>query len=476
MKGTKLRESPAMEEAILSGDFKQAERISQDLLVEDAKTAALKAQLLIYKGDLEEAGRVLEPFEGRLLAEVNLKDAAEYGLAKAELLYWRGEYELAERQAQVVFGIYSLNNDQMGLARSLYVLGRVHRRMGNFDRAQEQMLKALQYAEGVPGEPPEFLLGLILFNLGETNRALGNFKDAESKFLEAIEKLRKVEKGRYYGLALNGYGALLILKGRYNEAAQLIREAYDRFSEIACFDDLAHATNNLAYAYIRMGHFEEASRLLTESLELRRRSKDIAGESGTLELVGRLRFEQGAFEEAEQALRQAIELAELAKNDHEKAVALITLGRVFLAKGAIEESQQALEEALRLAVELKNRSLQAEAHTYLAELSVRKGNGMEALDHLKRTRPLINGYSDAYLLAQRDRIEKLVQGEKVRAEEGIFSIRSSFLPTWREAHESLGRFLLTEALKHAGDNQTRAAELLGVTKAYITMLRKKYGI
>jgi transcriptional regulator with GAF, ATPase, and Fis domain len=101
---------------------------------------------------------------------------------------------------------------------------------------------------------------------------------------------------------------------------------------------------------------------------------------------------------------------------------------------------------------------------------------MHALEHLRRAKAFSNEHQDAYLLSETERIERLVRQQRIKAEEGVFMIRSSFLPTWREAHEMLGKFLLAEALRHAGDNQTKAAELLGVTKAYITMLRKKYGM
>ncbi|GBC78040.1 hypothetical protein HRbin08_01526 [bacterium HR08] len=474
MRTTKVREIALLEQAVFSGRFREAERLAEELSPTDLRSAAAKAQVLIYKGELEEAGALLEAFE-KQLTEANLKGAAEFGLAKAEWHYWRGEYEEAERQAQVVFGIYSLNRDRFGLARALYVLGRVHRRQGDYERARQEMLQALEEAEAVTDRPREFLFGLIMFNLGVIHYFLGNLARAEEELLAAIRALEE-ERGRYYGNALNFYGTLLIGKGLYEEAARVIQSAYECLSESAFFDDLAHATNNLAYACLRMGQFERASRLLHESLELRRRSKDIAGESATLELFGRLRFEQGQLEEAEQILRQAIELAELGKNPHEKAVALITLGRVLMAQGALDESQRALEEALDLAMQLKNKSLQAESHAYLAELWVHRGNGMQALEHLRRTKAFINGHRDAYLRAQIERIERLVQQHRIKAEEGIFMIRGSFLPTWREAHEMLGRFLLAEALRHAGENQTKAAELLGVTKAYITMLRKKYGI
>lgn len=474
MKATKVREITLLEQAIYSGRFREAERMAEEISPTDLRSAAAKAQVLIYKGELEEAGELLGAFEKRL-AEANLKEAAEFGLAKAEWHYWRGEYEEAKRQAQVVLGIYSLNRDHFGLARALYVLGRVYRRQGDYEQARQEMLRALEEAEVVADRPTAFLIGLITFNLGVIHYFLGDLVRAEEELLAAIRAL-EAERGRYYGNALNFYGTLLIGKGLYEEAARIIQAAYECLAESAFFDDLAHATNNLAYACIRMGEFERAARLLEESLELRRRSKDIAGESATLELFGRLRLEQGQLSEAETILRQAIELAELGKNPHEKAVAAITLGRVLMAQGRLEESQQLLEEALDLALQLKNKSLQAESHTYLAELWVHRGNGMQALEHLRRTKALLNGYRDAYLFAQIERIERLVQQQRIKAEEGVFMIRSSFLPTWREAHEMLGKFLLAEALRHAGENQTKAAELLGVTKAYITMLRKKYGI
>ncbi len=474
MRTTKVRDVALLEQAILSGQFREAERIARELPVTDARSAALKAQVLIYKGELEEAGELLQSFEKKL-TEASLREAAEFSLAKAEWHYWRSEYEEAERQAQVVFGIYSLNRDDLGVARALYMLGRVHRRQGRYEQARQEMLQALAEAKKITDQPMEYLVGLITFNLGGIHYFLGDFARAEEELLAAIRVLER-ERGRYYGNALSFYGTLLIGKGLYEEAARIIRAAYDCLSESAFFDDLAHAVNNLAYACIRMGQFEQASALLQEGLELRRRSRDIAGESATLELFGRLYFEQGQWAEAERVLRQAIELADLGKNRHEKAVALITLGRVLLVQGRFDESQHALQEALDCAIQLENMSLQAESHTYLAELWVHKDNGMQALEHLRRAKSLVNGHRDAYLSSQIQRIEASIREHRIKAEGGVFMIRGNFLPTWREAHEMLGRFLLTEALRHAGENQTKAAELLGVTKAYVTMLRKKYGI
>jgi tetratricopeptide (TPR) repeat protein len=305
---------------------------------------------------------------------------------------------------------------------------------------------------------------------------LGELSQAEPLYNKAMKLLKKTEDGRYYAGVLNSYAILLRAKGRYDEAANLFKNAIHYFSESAVFDDLGYATNNLAYTYIRLGHYEAATDLLEESLELRRRATDIAGESMTLELMGVLHLEQGRLDEARQSLNSAIQLAELAKNDQERAFALITLGRVLAAQGALDESKEKLDDALRLAIQLKSKMLESESCAYLAEVYARKGDGVVAYEHLHRARNLLNGYTDAYLKTQIERIENLLKEEKIKMAGGTFVIKSSFLPTWREAHESLGKFLLMEALQRAQGSQVRASELLGVTKAYITMLRRKYDV
>lgn len=466
-----------VEELILRGNYKQAAKLIERVPdLTELRASAIKAHILIYQGRLSEAEEVLQSSEDKIDDETNLKDTAEFGLAKTELLYWRGEYEAAEKQLQNVLGIYRIKGDGFGQARALSVLGRIYRRQGQYELAKKHLDEALDVIEAQTDVDTDFLIGMISFNLGVIHHQLGELGQAESLYNKAIKLLKKTEDGRYYAGVLNSYAILLRAKGRYNEAAELFQKAIHYFSESAVFDDLGHATNNLAYTYIRLGNYKAAADLLQESLELRRRATDIAGESMTLELMGVLHLEQGRLEEARQVLYSAIQLAELAKNDQEKAFALITLGRVLATQGALDESKEKLDEALRLAIQLKSKMLECESCTYLAEVYARKGEGVIAYEYLQRAKNLLNGYTDAYIKTQIERIEALLKEEKIKTSGGVFVIKSSFLPTWREAHESLGKFLLTEALQRAHGSQVRAAELLGVTKAYITMLRRKYNV
>lgn len=466
------------EELILRGHFKRAAEIIETLPeADDLRTAAVRAQLLIYQGRLDEAAEVLELFEEAIQDESNLKDVAEFEMAKAEWLYWRGEYEAAEKHIHNVLGIYRIRGDEFGQARALCLLGRLHRRQGNYELAKRDLEEALDIVERqTQVEERDFLVGTIRFNLGVVYHQLGELERAESLYKEAMQLLKRTENGRYYGFVLNSYGMLLRAKGEYERAARCYQEAITYFSESASFDDLAHATNNLAYVEIQLGHLDKAEELLNESLELRRRANDIAGESVTLELMGILHLKRGRLDEARRVLQSAIELADLAKSPPEKAFALITLGRVLVAQGAIDEARQKLDQALRLAIQLSSRMLECESCIYLAEIYARKGDGARAYEYLERAQRLMERASDAHLRAEMERVERLLEEEKIKTSGGVFMIRSSFLPTWREAHEALGKFLLAEALNRTGGSQVKAAKLLGVTKAYITMLRRKYHV
>jgi tetratricopeptide (TPR) repeat protein len=473
-----LKEVSQLEELILKGGFKEAFQLIDQVPAErDIRSAATRAQILIYHGRLDESAEVLKSFEDKIRDETNLKDTAEFGLAKGELLYWRAEYEAAEKQAQNVLGIYRLKDDPFGQARALSLLGRVYRRQGSFDLAKKYLTEAQDALDQAPrNEATDFLSGIVLFNLGVARHQLGELDQAEPLYARAKQLLKKTEDGRAYASVLNSYGTLLKAKGRLTEAMQAYQEALRLFSGTAFFDDLAHVTNNLAHTQIRLGHYDEAERLLNESLELRRRAGDIAGESATLELVGLLRLERGQWPEAQSVLASAIEMAELAKNDQEKAFALITLGRVLAAQGALDQSKEKLDEALRLAIQLKSKMLECESCAYLAEVTALRGDGIGAYEYLYHAQELMNGYTDDYLKTQIKRIERLLKEQKIKTQGGVFMIKSSFLPMWREAHEALGRFLLQEALDRSGGSQVRAADILGVTKAYITMLRRKYRI
>ncbi|MBI4470590.1 MAG: tetratricopeptide repeat protein [Acidobacteria bacterium] len=459
-----------------AGDYLEIMQADSVSVADDPLRASQAAQGLIYRGRLDEAAELLSRFGRSIDQRLNLKDAGELGLARAELAYWRGLYEESASNAESVLGIFRLIEDAAGEGRALYLLGRIARRKGDFDLANREFDRSRTILEALPRNQSRFLLGCVHYNLGVIRQQLGEIEEAERFLTAALEELKSSENGRFYAIALNSYGVLLKTKGAYPEAIQTYQQAIQLLNRHASFDDLAHALNNLAFVQILTGHGDQAARNLSESLELRRRAGDIAGEAGTLDLIGRLHLSRGEYAEAEQAFRSSIDTAELAQNDHEKAVALIGLGMLLNKSGRAEAAQGPLLEAERLAVQLKSRMIEAQSLLYQAERSALLGSGAEGQQLLARARGLLERYADRYCSTEADRLDALLRGEKFRISDGAFSITRSFLPPWREAHDALGRYLLGESLKLAGGSQVGAARILGVTKAYITMLRRKHGI
>lgn len=476
MKKTRREIETRVENTVALGHFGGAAELDPASVATDPQRAAMVAHDLIYRGRLGEAAEVLQPFGESIDQGINLVDAAELGLARAELAYWNGQYEESHRSAENVLGIFRIMGDKFGEGRALYLLGRIARRQGDFESAMRQLVRAEDVVSALPASKNRFLLGCIHHNRGVIHQQLGEIEVAQSFLVKALAELKATENGRFYGIALNSYGVLLKTKGDYAESTRTYQRAIDLLSAQASFDDLAHAINNLAYVQILTGQWDQSEKNLRESLELRRRAGDIAGEAGTLELLGRLNLERGSYEEAEKNFKSSIEMAELARNDHEKALALIGLGMLLNKMGRGERAKASLEQANRLAIQLKSKMLEAQTSAYLAESCALEGSGLEAQGNLARARELLKDYHDWHLASEVARLEEVLRGEKIRMTDGTFTIKNTFMPTWREAHDALGRFLLGESLKSSGGSQVQAARMLGVTKAYITMLRRKHQV
>ncbi len=475
MKRNRERTQLKIEEAAET-DFELAADFDSSVKIQEPQRAADVAQALIYQNRLPEATDVLEPFGETFERDLALRDAGELGLARAELSYWKGQYHEASRFGESSAGIFRLLGDRFGEGRALYMLGRILRRQGNFESAMQELEQAREALSSSAASKTRFYLGCIEYNIGVIHQQLGALDRAEDHLTRALTELSATERGRFYGIALNSYGVLQKSKGQYAEATRTFQKAISLLSAHASFDDLAHAINNLANVQILTGELEQAEKNLLESLELRRRAGDIAGEAGTLELLGRLHLERGNFVEAEKSFKSSMEMAELAHNDHERALALVGMGRLLNRTGRPADAKGCLEDARRVAIQLNSKMLEALSAAYLAESAALAGSGTEAQKYLSRARELAAGYDDQHLQREINRLDQAIRGEKIRLAEGTFTIRSAFMPTWREAHDALGRFMLSEALKEAGGSQVGAARILGVTKAYVTMLRRKHSI
>lgn len=243
------------------------------------------------------------------------------------------------------------------LADMLTVIGRLHRRLGDFDKAQALLEQALasDRAANLPERPSVAetlnVLGVLFRMRGDEARAIMLLEQAAAIRRRLLGPLHKdlavtvSELGRAYDDA-----------GRPERAEALSREALEM--RLALFGDEHRetATNkgDLGTRLRIKGDFAGAEPLLRQSLATTRRvlGEGHANTAGGMSNLGRLMADKGNAGEAESLFRGAIAIGEQALGVNHPTLAgyFHNLGRALRDQSRYDESVAAIERAIALAV------------------------------------------------------------------------------------------------------------------------------
>ncbi|MCJ7555292.1 MAG: tetratricopeptide repeat protein [Gammaproteobacteria bacterium] len=195
-------------------------------------------------------------------------------LAWYELQREVGRYEEAERAC-----VQALVKSR-GSVEVNHALGELYRYAGQYERALDtfKLVTKLDptFADGYVGQ------ARVLAELNQPDKSEVEFKKA-------------IEEDPVYWVSINAYGAFLMKRGRYAEAAE-------EFFKVTLLDPTSSlAFNNLGAANVMAGNFKQAG----EAFE---RSNALEPDAAAMFNTGNMYFYAGDFEGAQKFYRQAIEL------------------------------------------------------------------------------------------------------------------------------------------------------------------------
>jgi tetratricopeptide (TPR) repeat protein len=463
----------AVEDLIDSGQFQRAEEVMRTQRPAGPTGFIHQVEIHSYFDRLSEAKELLNQIRpGDLPATV----MARYVLANGEWYYWRFDYEPALEQFQAAEHIYRVLKNEFGQARALYNQGRLKRRMAEHEEAQRLLTEALNLIKHHRGQKKEYLQALIVFNLAICTHQQDQLDKAEELYSAAITPLSKLERGRYYGIALNSYGTLLTRLGKYEEALSVLQKAIGILQGSGAFEDLGAALNNLALTLIRLQRADQAGRLLEESLELFQRAGSTSGVSISLETSAQLCLQRQDLGKAAKHATEAIEQADLSHNDFVKAEALITLARVALNGNDFYAATKPLSEALEIGEKLRSKRLQTLALLYLAE-SEFPTRPIIAQERLIQARAMLEHHHDRWLAQEFERIEQRAQGDRMKiTPDNKLIIDGSLLPNWYALKEAVETFMIKNALRQSGGSLTKAGPIIGISKVHVRDKKMQYNL
>lgn len=246
----------------------------------------------------------------------DLRHAGIWQRAVSSVLYFRGEYEGAIREAKVSA---RMQPDQYEKALSLIAVANCQVYAGRYKAAFEHFARAQKIAMDFPDDlylwSHFYGLRAVAFRrTGKLDKAIIDWEGSA----EMLQRHRQFSRAALY---LNNIGFLLMMGGHLKEAEQRVLEALELVQQEPHEHTEAVIYDSLGYVYTLMGHYTDAERFLRKSAKMFERAGDRPQLAGTLIHLARLHAQTKHYETAKEHAKRALELADEIELDSLKSQA-----------------------------------------------------------------------------------------------------------------------------------------------------------
>ncbi len=299
-----------------------------------------------------------------------------------------GEYDKAEKLLDRALNIQTNVNGEFNTeVASIYNdLGGLHQKTQEVQQAEPFYAKALDIRKKILG-PNDIRYAETLSDLGALMRFKGNLDSARVLYNRALEIRQNNLTPNHPDIAnsLNNLGVLEKSKGNLETARQYYQEALEirrnHFGDV--HPKVANLKNNLAVLYRTMGKFDLAETYYTETLEIR---KEIYGLNHPLTAqsfnnsAGFL-LDRKQYNKAEENYRQALKIRKniLGKTHIQTGTSYNNLANVLFEKKQFESAEQAYRKALDI-----YESELGEKHRYVGIVKSNLGKVLTAQNNFDR--------------------------------------------------------------------------------------------
>lgn len=322
------------------------------------------------------------------------------------LLFMEGKYREAASHYKRAIGILGQETtpDEGALSRGLHNLGETYRRMGELDRSEELLRRALRIRTRAdqPGEPPWPQAASTYTTLGELFQAKGEFSKAQYSFEAALKIIPN-----WFGKDADRYAEILSLlavlleeTGNWERALQLQTESLEiRLAKLDADRDprIARTRSRLGALFIREGNLTRAGNELELAQDIQEETLggDHTDLADTLVRKAAWRELRSELSLAEADLARAIAIYEKISPDHPALIEpLEQLARVRRKLDDVTGAENAIERGGRLAESYFGPDSPVRARLFheQARLLARRGRVERAIEVALRGETLARGH------------------------------------------------------------------------------------
>jgi diguanylate cyclase (GGDEF)-like protein len=279
----------------------------------------------------------------------------------------------------------------LGVAAALGLLAHRNCVQGEWGQTLSQATQALAILE--PGEP-NLTLGEVYEALGWTHYHMGDYVRALEYLMRALDIAERLDERGLQAFALDRIAAVHASAGHpeigrttHERSLAMHRELGDELGE-------ALALNNIAYSYMDLDELEQARECARTAQRYCERSGNLYLHMGVYDTLAEINILDGELDAAEKYSRLGLAMARKAGSVPDEANAMLTLGRICRMRGRYDDAIAATRAALVVAEERGRLVEQYICHELLSEILEAKGDHAGALEHFKRFHELKEARSD----------------------------------------------------------------------------------
>ncbi|MEL6559272.1 MAG: tetratricopeptide repeat protein [Bacteroidota bacterium] len=202
-------------------------------------------------------------------------------------------------------------------------------------------------------EQDTFHITYFLDQAGELNRYLGNFNTAEKQLLKCLDYKTGWEDLKDLSITYNNLGKVYKQTGKFELAFDNFMQAYQLMEELDNPFGKGYYLNNLGTLFDDQHDYAKAIEYYNRSFEMKKITKDSTGMAATSYNVGILYYNLGRYEQALGYFQTSYESVSYTKSVRRKVLSLTNMAATLLELGRTDESRAKLDEAARYISEVK---------------------------------------------------------------------------------------------------------------------------
>ncbi len=280
------------------------------------------------------------------------------------------------RCARELLHISEQIHDEVMIAKSLNLIGKVHYEQGNYSEALKSYNQALKLAEKM--ETKEWKAACFN-NIANIYNAWGKYSDALDYFEKALPQFEQINDYFSKAITLRNISSIQKNMGNNAEALEKATEALQIFDQLGKLSDKADMLMIIGMIQTSLGNIDTAFKNYQESLQINDLLSDFDGKVACLNTIGELFRAIGRFFEALEYFKQALDISIKIGSLSKRVSTLNNIGLIYTNLSNFAEALNFFEEALKLGEKLNDPLLEATNYSNMGLVYFYQGNHSKAM-------------------------------------------------------------------------------------------------